>query len=60
MVSVGQNGSPLSGVVLMWEVLDEPETFWKGTQVKLSVRKAIPSTLMIGCSNLAVGQCGLF
>lgn len=24
----------------MWEVLDEPETFWKGTQVRLSVRKS--------------------
>lgn len=33
MVSVGQSGSPLSGLILMCEALDEPEMCWKGTQV---------------------------
>lgn len=40
VVSVGQSGSPLSGLFGMWEVLDKQETCWKGTQVNLSGRKS--------------------
>lgn len=39
-MSVGQSVSPLSGLVLMWEVVDKPQACWKGTKANLSGSKS--------------------